>query len=62
MFYGQENVGVNPKPAARVQRIRRDGTSGGGFTKKLASAPQLYKEQTGVSNFYNGQYCVSTGN
>jgi len=33
-----------------------------GFTKKLNTTPQLYKDQTGIIPVANGQYCVSSGN
>jgi hypothetical protein len=55
MFYGDQVPKPSQKPSARA-------AGGGGFTKKLASAPQLYKDQTGVIPFSNGQYCVSSGN
>jgi hypothetical protein len=55
MFYGDQIPKSSSKPSVRAP-------GGGGFTKKLASAPQLYKDQTGVIPFSNGQYCVSSGN
>ena len=54
MFYDQidsTSVKKTDKPSGK-----------GGFTKKFNSTPQLYKSQTGVISFANGQYSISSGN
>ena len=55
MFYSDQQI--NQTKPTNTQSQKK-----GGFTKKLASAPQLYKSQTGVIPFSNGQYCTSSGN
>ena len=64
MYYGDAPVGRRGPRKQKKEAADGQSTASGstGFTKKITTTPQLYRKQTGIAPYPNGQYCLSTGN